>query len=132
MKLNHDCIRDLLLYLEDTLTLGNCLKISYAAEDSFLPSHSIDDIRYTALKLTEAGYIDTKSINFIDSRIPEIRILSITYQGHQFLDNIRDDGVWKETKKIASQVSSASIKILSDIAAQVISNIISKQMGLPN
>ncbi len=25
---------------------------------------------------------------------------NLTYEGHKFLDNVRDDGVWKETKKL--------------------------------
>lgn len=132
MKLNHDCIRDLLLYLEENLNLGSFLNISSEFNEDELSSYSADDLIYTAQKLLEANYINAEVMHFMGTNIPSVRIRSITYQGHQFLDNIRDDGVWKETKKIASKVSSASIKILSDIAAQVISNILSKQMGLPN
>lgn len=132
MKLNHDCIRDLLLYLEENLNLGSFLNISSEFNEDVLSSYSANDLIYTAQKLLEANYINAEIMHFMGTNIPSVRIRSITYQGHQFLDNIRDDGVWKETKKIASKVSSASIKILSDIAAQVISNILSKQMGLPN
>lgn len=128
MKLNHDCIRDLLLLIEENLTYGHYIDPAQLE----LKNYSVEELTYTAEKLDEAGFIQCNISKFLSNPLPAIRINSMTYYGHQLLDNIRDDGVWKETKKLTSKISSASIKILSEVAAQVISNIISKQMGLPN
>lgn len=120
MKLNQDCIRDLLLYLEDNLSYTTEININTLT----LKNYSEEELVYTAERLIEADFLFC-----IQSRgfeIPVIIARNITYEGHQFLDNIRDDGVWKQTKKIASKLSSASIQIISNVAAQVIS----KQMGL--
>lgn len=130
MKLNQDCVRDFLLYLEETLTLENYLNINCYTNDSLLPNYSIDDIRYTTLKLIEAGYIDAKTRKFLDTQIPEIRICSITYQGHLFLDNIRDDKVYSKTKSILSTLKSVSIEVFSETASKVITSLISKQLNL--
>jgi len=66
------------------------------------------------------------------TNIPSVRISSITYQGHQFLDNIRDDNVYTKTKSILSTFKSVSIEIFSETASKVITSLISKQLGLPN
>lgn len=124
MKLNQECIRDLLLYLEDNLSYKHDININGLK----LKEYSEEELIYTAERLIEANLISCVCAKGFD--IPVIIARSITYSGHQFLDNIRDDGVWKETKKITSKVASTSIQIISDIASQVISNIISKQMGL--
>ena len=125
MKLNQDCIRDLLLYLENNLSYTtNKININ----NLHLKNYTEDELIYTAEKLFEGNYITyviAKAYN-----PPVIVVTGITYNGHQFLDNIRDDKVWKKTKSILSKVSSASINIISEIAAKVLSDIISKQMNL--
>lgn len=124
MKLDHDCVRDLLLYLEENLTYNKNISINNLT----LKNYSQEELIYCAEKLIEADYLTcTKASGY---QPPLIVANSITYNGHQFLDNIRDDGVWKETKNIASTVSSTSLKVIENIASNVITNIISKQMGL--
>nr|DAU57298.1 MAG TPA: MarR family transcriptional regulator, transcription factor, TRANSCRIPTION REGULATOR.05A [Caudoviricetes sp.] len=124
MKLNHECVRDLLLYLEDNLSYNKSISINSLT----LKSYSQEELIYCAEKLIEANYlICTKADGY---QPPLIVARSITYSGHQFLDNIRDNTVWKETQNILSKVTSTSLSFASNIASQVLSNIISKQMGL--
>lgn len=126
MKLNHDCVRDLLLHIEENLTYGYYLEVSEAT----LKSYSREELLYTADKLLEAGYLDGNKRNTINSSLPYIRITAITWTGHQFLDNIRDDGVWKDTKKVLSRFSSVSLGFVGNVASQVITSLIQKQLGL--
>lgn len=126
MKLNHDCVRDLLLHIEENLTYGYYLEVSEAT----LKSYSREELLYTADKLLEAGYLDGNKRNTINSSLPYIRITAITWSGHQFLDNIRDDGVWKDTKKVLSRFSSVSLGFVGNVASQVITSLIQKQLGL--
>lgn len=130
MKLNQDCLRDLMLYLEDTLTMRNYILIDCYSNDTFLEKYNIDDLRYTALKLIEANYIDASTRKFLDVAVPEIRIKSITFTGHKFLDTIRDDKVWKKTKNVLSGFKSTSIEIISETASKVITNLINQQLGI--
>ncbi len=124
MKLNQDCIRDLLLYLEDNLSYKNDININSLK----LNNYTEEELVYTTERLMEANFLSCLTAKGFD--IPVIIARNITYNGHEFLDNIRDDKVWKETKSIASTVASTSIQIISNIAAQVIANIVSKQIGL--
>ena len=132
LKLNQDCVRDLLLFLEENLGLGSFINISSDFHEDALSNYSANDLIYTAQKLLEADYVDAKIMHFMGTNIPSVRISSITYQGHQFLDNIRDDNVYTKTKSILSTFKSVSIEIFSETASKVITSLISKQLGLPN
>lgn len=128
MKLNHECVRDLLLYLESHLELNDYYDL---AKSELLETSNFDKevIYYTAMKLIEAGYIDGKP-SYASNVLLRFPISSITWEGHKFLDNIRDDGVWRETKGIISKFTSVSVSMLENISSQVITSIISKQLGL--
>jgi len=123
MKLNHDCVRDLMIYFENNLDYSNDVCVNNLPNDNY----SQNDLIYTAEKLKEAGYIKCVCKNYMGTKVPIIIVQSITYDGHAFLDNIRDNKVWTKTKGILSGLKSASIEILSETAAKVISNSINPQ-----
>ena len=124
MKLNQDCIRDLLLYLEENLKLNDYLSISNIS----LKNYSSEELLYTADKLYEADYLKC-SRKVYDNTDLMIFVSSITYSGHQFLDNIRDDKVFAKTKSILSGFKSVSIDIISETASKVITNLINQQLN---
>lgn len=119
MKLNHDNVRDLLLNLEENLPLNDSIQLD--------PSSCDQETLYSALKLIEAGFIDGKKIGFMGGDFL-IYIKSITWEGHQFLDNIRPKTSWEKSKQTASKIGGASIKILADIAAKVTAELINNQI----
>lgn len=51
---------------------------------------------------------------------------NLTLEGHKFLDNIRDNKVWQNTKDIISKFENVSLNIISSVAA----NLISSKLGL--
>ena len=126
MKLNHDCIRAVLLYLEETLDCEHHLDLTDFSVDDF----SIEDTRYSIMKLEEAGFISAIVARDIDGEI-SVDVFDITWEGHKFLDTIRDNQVWNSTKKILSKFSSSSISFVSNVASQVLTNLINQQMGFP-
>ena len=124
MKLNHDCIRDLILYLEKNLELNSYINIKGLE----LKNYSSEDIIYTALKLEEAGFINGKA-QYADGGIIYIFLVSsLTYSGHNFIDNIRDNKVWKKTKSTLSTFSSTSIAIAGEVASKVLLGMISNSL----
>jgi hypothetical protein len=125
LKLNHDCIRQLLLHLEENLDCYENLELNDLMIDGF----SKDDIVYTLQKLNEAGYIKAEICCDITGFV-EISVMDITWDGHKFLDTIRDNQVWSLTKKALSKFSSVSISFVSTVASQVLTNIITQQLGL--
>lgn len=127
MKLNNDCIRDLLLFIEQNVGVEDYIDIATLG----LSPYSTEDLIYTSQKLDEAGYINSRISSYSDGSC-DVYIYSLTWNGHKFLDNIRDDGVWKTTKGVVSKFTSVSLSIIENVAAQVITNIISQQMGQSN
>lgn len=124
MKLNNECIRELLLYVEENVYISDDLDIA----DIDRLNYTKDELLYTAIKLKEAGYLNA-TIELDVENYTEVIIHSLTWLGHKFLDNIRDDGVWKKTMGIISKFSSVSIGIIENVAAQVITNLINQQLG---
>lgn len=128
MKLNVNCIRDVLLELEKLPFQQSC-KMSELI--TALPKYDADDITYTCFKLAEADYITIQTISSINSAGPSIRCINdITYSGHQFIANIRSDSVWNNVKEVSKKVGSNSIGAISQIAHSVVTEIIKAQLGL--
>ena len=126
LRLNHECIRDLLLYIEENLCYNDELEINKLS----LKNYSNQELLYTALKLSEADYINCDNSIEIDDDFPIVLVSSISYKGHQFLDTVRDSEVWNKTKKIVSALKSVSIEITSETAAKVINHILDKSFNL--
>ena len=126
MKLNHECVRALLLYLEENHQIDDK---PLDVREIKLPKFSEDEVRYSAEKLIEADFLDADA-EIMDG-VREIYVNSITWAGHQFLDNIRDPKIWKYSKSVFSKFASVSIGIIENVSAQVITNLISNRVGLP-
>ena len=124
MKLNNECVRDLLLYIENNTSINSLIVVSQIE----INKYTNEELIYTAMKLNEAGYIKAKISKFINGGA-DVYVNELTWNGHKFLDNIRDDGVWKTTKEKISKFSSVSLNIIEKVAAQVLTNLINQQMG---
>jgi len=122
MKLIHDCIRDVMLDIEDNLELNDSITLEEIQSRN--PKYSNNDIYYTFKKLQEAGYLD---VSFYISGSAAVE--NMTYSGHLFLDNIRDNKVWTTTKSILSKFTSTSINIVETVASQVITNLITTSIA---
>ncbi|EAF6236000.1 DUF2513 domain-containing protein [Listeria monocytogenes] len=120
MKLNHDLIRDVLLFSED-LSFNKSATGDDIFKSKRLSKYSIDEIIYA---ITRIGDNDAQLIKgnvlFASGKPYRTVISGLTFNGHKYLDNIRDPKVWSETKKISSKVTGISIDIMSQIASQVI------------
>lgn len=125
MKLNHDLLREVLLEIELMKKFSKPLYNHEFNESKIFEIYERDDVLYTLHKLDEAGFIKL-STSWGSGKLITYAINDITWHGHEFLDNIRGDIVWEETKKQTSKLGSVSIPILQDIAAKVITN----SMGL--
>ena len=95
MKLNHDCVRSIMLLTEEHLSYGQSIPFNKVE----ISGYSHEEILYAADKLLEAGYLQGEKLGFAGLGEPSIQITSISWDGHRFLDNIRGEGIWKDTKK---------------------------------
>lgn len=132
MKLNYDCIRDVLIYLEkqdyyiaseDQYIESNPIEITKMAED--LPEYSFVDLYYTLKNLDEADYIELLEIG-ADCGIIDASVNRITFKGHEFLERIRDSARWTTVKKVLSSVKDYSLSAIGAIASGVTGAMIDK------
>ena len=128
MKINPDCVRDILICVE-SFEYDSVHNIDQMCSE--LPNYSYEEIDYHCLYLYEADFIKASTVNIRGGYLPKVsRVYDLTYQGHQFLENIRPDNVWSKTKDSAKKLGSFSINTLSTIATEVITSLIQKNLGL--
>ena len=121
MKLNPECIRDIMFYLEENLTMNSDLEINEISVFD-LPeklNYSIEEITNTLLVLDDANFIVCYRNNG-DDAIVALDIYRITYTGYQFLESIRPDSVWKKVQTISGNIGSFSLNVISQIATSVL------------
>lgn len=126
MQLSPDCIRDILITMESA-NYGEEFTPEQICE--MLPQYKKCEINYNIIKLKEAGFINA-IIKCYDNRVVIVRLIDITYHGHQFLADIRSDTVWNDVKKVSKNIGSNSLRALAQIASGVITAIINHQLGL--
>ena len=100
MKLNPDCIRDILITVE-SMEYNTAYTLTKLCTQ--LPSYSEEELNYHCLQLIDAGLLNAKAINVMGQISPQLwRIFDLTYPGHQFLADVRSDTTWNKTKNISS------------------------------
>jgi len=126
MKLNPDCIRDLLLDVEAKSTFDNVVIYNEETDEPLFDKYGVDTVFYHIRQADYAGFfIGEVTYTFDLSAI----IIDLSPEAHEFLANIRQDTNWNKTKSIASKVGSFSLNVLKDISVGVVSKVISDQFN---
>lgn len=123
MKLDYDCVRNILLTIE-SLPFDGQLDNHSAEHLPLLADYSPKKIEYTVKRLCEAGFIPSKDIQTVLSGKVWFSLNELTWDGHQFLDYIRNDDIWNQTKSKMSIVDSLPFKLLITVAAKIIKSSI--------
>lgn len=118
MRLNPDCMRAVLLVLEDS-DYGKTVyqKDLYSQLEN---EYSHEDIDYSISKLKEAGFINARIKSYDNGQSPIIYIDDITYEGHQFLSSIRSNTIWEKVKEKLTDKGIDSVLAFSKIALDTI------------
>lgn len=89
MKLNHDCIRAILLDVEEASGFNRFMCLSELLNLKRTSAFSDEDVKYSIVKLKEADYVNVE-LTYGSNDLYDIDMGSLTWEGHKFLDNIRD------------------------------------------
>lgn len=125
MRLNHECVRQIMLTIESDIPYNQSLGKEKLLEHPKLQSFTEDEILYAILRLDEADFIKCDIAPGNNSLIYHLSLNGLTWSGHEFLDNIRDNKVWAFVKQTASKTASASLPILAQLAASKVLNLLS-------
>jgi Hypothetical protein (DUF2513) len=109
MKLDKDLIRTILLAVESSnedprgwITLN-------------LPEYFANEVSYHVQLLDEAGFLEAQDLCHLGADGYEWRPKRMTYEGHEFLDTIRDPEIWHRTKEGAKKAGIASVQLLWEL-----------------
>lgn len=116
MKLNHDCVREILLELEEKLTLNDQLNISEIRELQTVEKYGEETTFYAILKLIDINFIQGRALRADNYSLHGLFISSLTWDGHIFLDNIREPSIWEATKEKTKGLASISVTLMAGIA----------------
>lgn len=129
MKLDMDCVRDVLLEME-AMEYGESLHINQLAEKPSLSKYSENEVQYTCLKLKEAGFIEALTIHALRAPLQIVDVSDITYAGHEFLNTIRENQNWEKVKTTAKKAGVYSLKGLLEISQKVAAAAIAQALQL--
>ena len=119
MKLNPDCCRAVLLAIEEK-PFGKYYVLRQLVEK--VSDYSPEDVAYSCLKLHEGGLLDvTTTPPILGNNFRHIAAINdLTYMGHEFLENVRNDGIWNDAKKKSASIGAFTLSVLSKAAASII------------
>jgi hypothetical protein len=117
---NLDLVRLILYAIEQDQkfdALWKCEKcdffIGYPEELGIL-GHSREEFQYHLRLLTEAGLVASGGSGPLLSGERPVR--GLTWDGHEFLENIKTDWIWEKVKKQASGLTGVGMKVLATLA----------------
>ena len=128
MKLNPDCVRDILLSIESvtdcttswTYKKGECTC-------NFLSRYSHEEITYHVKQCKYANLIT----NFTQYDMYTALIVNdLTPTGHQFLANTVSPSVWEKTKHISKKIGCVSLPALMQISTSIMTSLIKAELGI--
>lgn len=126
MRLNPDCIRDILLVCEDGCSPGEMYMFRYEPFEWDGRSYSADETLYHLRQCDMNGYFSKAS----EDMVGNFRVFDLSPRGHEFLADIRSDNVWNKTKAASKEIGVSSLRGLASIAAQIVTAIINKYIGV--
>lgn len=106
MKRDMDLIRKILLELESSSE-------SWAER---LDGYEKQEIYHHAYLLIQAGLAEGNI--FSSSPPPQADLFNLTWQGHEFIDSVRNESVWRKTREyIKEKGGSATFNLITQVAS---------------
>lgn len=128
MKLNPDCVRDILLEVEESTDYHS--DFDYNLKEpcpSRLRKYSHEEILYHVNQCQLSDLI--LGVHHYDGG-NHITIADLSPDGHKFLEHVRQDNIWNGTKRVAEKIGSRSLDVLIQISSNVITELIKAQFGI--
>ncbi|WP_300385165.1 DUF2513 domain-containing protein [Clostridium sp.] len=123
MKLNPDCIRDILFTVEDTTSFSSYMRVDLECNYERLTSYSYEEILYHIKQCELTGFLTKVSWYLSGSCM----IHDLSPSGHKFIADIRSETNWNKTKEISKKIGSSSLDTLKQISIGVISELMKNQ-----
>jgi len=138
MKFNPDATREVLLYIEKTLNYDN--EKPYIEQWDIISNikecklYSKNDIQYSIEVLLTTNFLNLvqKPLYSPDGELIIVKIKGLTFEGCNFLDNIRKPEIWSVVKKKAKSLGVYSINTLGFAGAELGKALLTNPTALQN
>lgn len=118
MKRDFDLIRLILLDAEANAGLH---RSPYTPD---IPGYDFREINYNIKLSKDAGLLDVTHITYKPDG-DDYLIKSLTYAGHDFIDQIRNDNVWTKTKKtLFDKIGTLTFEAIKTVSASIIKSLL--------
>lgn len=117
MKRDMNLVREILLQIENSTnpTIRNIRTPK---------GNSSDEVYYHLDLLNDAGLIEARFVKSFSGK--SLRSVRLTWNGHEFLEAIRPDRVWKQVmERLKEFGDSAPIEIIKDLAVEAAKHYLS-------
>ena len=119
MKRNMDLCRLILFKIEDEYK-------STALSNLQIDGYDIEIIAYHCDLLFEAGLIKSYKPTYASDKIYFFSVGALTWEGHDFLDKIRENTMWNRTKNsIKENALPMTLEVIKTIATSLINDQLS-------
>lgn len=113
MQRDLDLFRDLLLKFEANAEMDGTRQFMYAEpEEIGIHGRTCEEVAYHIRLLIEAGLV--RGVITMGYRLHIIS--GLTNEGHDFLDNARNSGIWNKVKSRVADLPTASLKLIAALA----------------
>lgn len=143
MVINIDCMRAVLLVLQrelkisistDSYPSGDFIHMDFTDLFKHLPQYSKEDIWYVVYNLACCGYIEGIYPEHMNkTRLENLSIYNLTFEGQQFTESIKPETVWNKTKKKIESAGIYTFKFIlqtaHDCAVAATETFVSSAMG---
>lgn len=93
MKRDMDLVREILLAIEEQY-------ISTAIYNLKIDKYDAETIAYHCKILHEAGLVSDYKAQYADNKLCSFGVGSLTWEGNDYLDKVRDNTIWRKTKDV--------------------------------
>ena len=111
-----------------------CRKILFAIEEQYVDTalyglevegYSMQQVAYHCKILHDAGLISNYKGYFASNRLYDFAVGSLTWDGHEFLDKIRQDTIWNKTKDVITQKGLPMVlDVVKEISQSVVASMV--------
>lgn len=116
MKLNMDLIREILLEIEKQY-------VSTAIYNLNIDGYDMETVAYHCKMLYKKGFISDYQAQYADDEIDAFGVGSLTMEGNKYLNDIRDNSMWK---KIKNTIKKKGLPLAFDTIISIAQTIISE------
>jgi len=122
MKRDMDLVREILLAAEASE------KLPLGWTDVEIEGRSRAEISYHIALMDECNLLVAQDLS--DSDGYHYAVKRLTWDGHEFLDTIRDPEIWGKTKEGVKSVGSASLEFTWEMAKAYAKHLANERLGL--